>query len=153
MDLSRLETLVTSYPLESQTSWYAVDASVWPRCDAETSPDRVRYYHPYRHSHGSRSSRIGTIRGWFACRDAAQVGPRRAEYVHNIPGENIKVVAAQQIRSWLRQAPPTIGLPAVTFDAGYDSAQPSSALADLPINASAAKPAQCAFRAQVARRA
>ena len=33
-------------------AWYAVDASVWPRCDAETSPDRGYYHHPYRHSHG-----------------------------------------------------------------------------------------------------
>ena len=35
-----------------QTTWFAVDASVWPRCDAETSPDRGYYHHPYRHSHG-----------------------------------------------------------------------------------------------------
>ncbi len=40
MDLARLERLVASSPLEPQTTWFAVDASVWPRCDAETSPDR-----------------------------------------------------------------------------------------------------------------
>jgi hypothetical protein len=45
MDVTRLETFVASYPLESQTTWYAVDASVWPRCDAETSPDRGYYHH------------------------------------------------------------------------------------------------------------
>jgi len=52
MDLDHLETLVASYPLAPPTTWYAVDASVWPRCDAETSPDRGYYHHPYRHSHG-----------------------------------------------------------------------------------------------------
>src|SRR5215207_7358413 len=31
---------------------YAVDLSVWPRCDAEASPDRGFYYHPARHSAG-----------------------------------------------------------------------------------------------------
>ena len=51
MDLRRLETLVASCPLEPQSAWYAVDASVWPRCDAETSPERGFYHHPYRHSH------------------------------------------------------------------------------------------------------
>lgn len=45
MDLERLERLVASYPLTPQTTWYAVDASVWPRCDAETSPDRGYYHH------------------------------------------------------------------------------------------------------------
>ena len=40
MDLARLERLTASYPLEPPTAWFAVDASVWPRCDAETSPDR-----------------------------------------------------------------------------------------------------------------
>ena len=31
---------------------YAVDVSVWPRCDAESSPERGFYYHPSRHSAG-----------------------------------------------------------------------------------------------------
>ena len=31
---------------------YAVDVSVWPRCDAESSPERGYYYHPSRHSAG-----------------------------------------------------------------------------------------------------
>ena len=36
-----------------KTPVYAVDASVWARCDAETSPERgYYYYHPSRHSAG-----------------------------------------------------------------------------------------------------
>src|SRR3712207_8148766 len=31
---------------------YAVDVSVWPRCDAEASPGRGDYYHPSRPSAG-----------------------------------------------------------------------------------------------------
>src|SRR5262249_7996962 len=34
MDLTRLEMLVASYPGDPQTTWFAIDASVWPRCDA-----------------------------------------------------------------------------------------------------------------------
>jgi hypothetical protein len=38
IDLTRRkETLLASYRFEPQTAWHAVDASVWPCCDA---PDR-----------------------------------------------------------------------------------------------------------------
>jgi hypothetical protein len=36
----------------SRTPVYAVDVSVWSRCDAEASPGRGYYYHPSRHSAG-----------------------------------------------------------------------------------------------------
>src|SRR5262249_34997795 len=52
VDLKQLERLIASYPLATEAPWYAVDASVWPRCDAETSPARGYYAHPYRHCHG-----------------------------------------------------------------------------------------------------
>jgi len=45
----------------------------------------------------------------------------------------VKLVAAEQIGSWLHQAPPTATLPIVTFDAGYDPVQLSLALADVPV--------------------
>jgi DDE superfamily endonuclease len=133
VDLRHLERLVASYPLESQTTWYAVDASVWPRCDAETSPDRGYYHHPYRHSHGQP-----IVAGWNSSwlvqlprRCASGTAPKRVRRI--IPGENSSMVAAEQIRSWLSQAPsitrPTT-LPIFTFDAGYDPVQLSLALAD-----------------------
>ena len=37
---------------EAETPVYAVDVSVWDRCDAECSPERGYYYHPSRHSAG-----------------------------------------------------------------------------------------------------
>ncbi|HEX7169248.1 MAG TPA: hypothetical protein VF206_00350, partial [Rubrobacter sp.] len=37
---------------EGEPFVYAVDTSVWDRCDAETSPERGYYYHPSRHSAG-----------------------------------------------------------------------------------------------------
>jgi DDE superfamily endonuclease len=52
MPLPRLEQLVAAQPLETTTAWYAVDASVWPRCDAETAPPRGSYHHHTRHSNG-----------------------------------------------------------------------------------------------------
>jgi hypothetical protein len=47
-----LRNLVARYPLADGQAVYAVDVSVWARCDAETSPQRGYYYHPSRHSAG-----------------------------------------------------------------------------------------------------
>ena len=133
MDLERLEVLVGSYPLATEAAWYAVDASVWPRCDAETSPERGYYAHPYRHSHGQP-----IVAGWnyswlvqVPRRCSRWTAPLRMRRVR--PGENLNQVAAEQIRSWLRQAPPAPAdapPPIFSFDAGYDSVQLSLALAD-----------------------
>ncbi|MGO8946692.1 MAG: transposase [Ktedonobacterales bacterium] len=123
MDRVRLERLVASYPLEPQTSWFAVDASVWPRCDAETSPDRGYYHHPYRHSHGQP-----IVAGWnyswlvqVPRRCSSWTAPLRVQRI--IPGENVNVVAAEQIRSWLEQMDPPASTPIFTFYAD-PTAQP-----------------------------
>jgi DDE superfamily endonuclease len=53
IDAESLRRLLARHPLaESQTPVYAVDVSVWDRCDAECSPERGFYYHPSRHSAG-----------------------------------------------------------------------------------------------------
>src|SRR3954451_13191383 len=46
--------LLPRYPLAGgeEPCVYALDVSVWPRCDAEASPERGYYYHPSRHSAG-----------------------------------------------------------------------------------------------------
>jgi hypothetical protein len=133
MDLTRLERLVASHPLEAQTTWFAVDASVWPRCDAETSPQRGFYHHPYRQSHGQPIV-AGWNYSWLAQvprRCSSWTAPLRVRRI--IPGENVNLVAAEQIRSWLGQAVPLASVPIFTFDAGYDAVQLSLALAHLPV--------------------
>jgi hypothetical protein len=47
---------------------YAVDVTSWPRCDAESSPERGFYYHPSRHSAGQP-----IVAGW-AYQLVAQIG-------------------------------------------------------------------------------
>ncbi len=51
-----LRDLLVRHPLRDDgrdaSAVYAVDISVWPRCDAEASPERGFYYHPSRHSAG-----------------------------------------------------------------------------------------------------
>ncbi len=137
MDWEQLEQLIASYPIADETAWYAVDASVWPRCDAETSTARGYYPHPYRHSHGQP-----IVAGWnyswlvqLPRRCSSWTAPLRVRRL--IPGENVNAVATEQIRSWLHQAPqgvPDAPRPIFSFDAGYDAVQLSLALADAPVS-------------------
>ena len=130
MDLARLERLAASYPLEPQTTWFAVDASVWPRCDAETSPERGSSHQPYRQSHGQPM-----VAGWNSSwlvqvprRCASWTAPLRVRRI--LPGENRNLVAAEQMCSWLGQVGPLAtgaSGPICTCAAGYDAVQLSLA--------------------------
>src|SRR5215212_9684825 len=52
LDVAALGATLAQYPAADSQPVYAVDLSVWPRCDAEASPERGYYYHPSRHSAG-----------------------------------------------------------------------------------------------------
>jgi hypothetical protein len=125
MDLARLEQLVASHPVDPQATWFAVDASVWPRCDAETSPDRGYYHHPYRHSHGQPIV-AGWNYSWLAqvpLHCSSWTAPLRVRRI--TPGEHLNLVAAEQMRSWLGQATPLASGASqqiFSFDAGYEQA-------------------------------
>jgi len=127
---SRLEQLVASHPLAGGEPIYAVDVSVWPRCDAETSPGRALYYHASRHSAGQP-----IVAGW-AYSWIAQLGFARESWTAPLrvrrvrPQENSNVVAAEQITAFLAHLPADSLLPWFVFDAGYDPVQLSQALGD-----------------------
>jgi hypothetical protein len=100
---------------------YAVDVSVWPRCDAECSPERGYYYHPSRHSAGKP-----IVAGWayqFVARlnfvRESWTAPVDARRVH--PDEDANAVAAGQVEALLgRSAAECWRAPLFVFDAGYD---------------------------------
>ena len=55
IDTEALRSLLVRYPLPAEsttTPVYALDVSVWSRCDAESGLERGFYYHPSRHSAG-----------------------------------------------------------------------------------------------------
>jgi hypothetical protein len=57
IDPEAIRALLAHHPLHhplagAEASVYAMDVSVWDRCDAECSPERGFYYHPSRHSAG-----------------------------------------------------------------------------------------------------
>ena len=127
---SSLERLLSRHPLVDGEPIYAVDVSVWPRCDAETSPERALYYHASRHSAGQP-----IVAGW-AYSWIAQVGfareswtaPLRVRRLH--PQENANTAAAEQIAAFLPHLQPDDPLPWFLFDAGYDPVQLTQALGD-----------------------
>src|SRR5438046_10221039 len=52
VDTDLLSTVIGKRPLADGQPIYAIDVSVWSRCDAETRPERGYDYHPSRHSAG-----------------------------------------------------------------------------------------------------
>jgi hypothetical protein len=118
MEGQAIERLLAQHPLDAEEAIYAVDASVWARCDAETSPERAFYHHPSRHSAGQP-----IVAGW-AYHWIAQVSfahdswtaPRKVRRLK--PGENINHVAVEQIKELLQDTPDTASLPIFVFDAG-----------------------------------
>jgi len=75
MTRGALRDLVARHPLADGQPIYAVDVSVWARCDAETSPARGYYDHPSRHAAGKP-----IVAGW-AYQWINQLSMARAKWV------------------------------------------------------------------------
>jgi DDE superfamily endonuclease len=116
-----LQDLLSRYPLEGGELGcppiYAVDVSVWPRCDAEASPGRGYYYHPSRHSAGQP-----IVAGW-AYQLVAQLGFERDSWVAPVdarrlkPTEDTDEVAVEQARVLIGGLPGSGVEPIFVFDA------------------------------------
>jgi hypothetical protein len=124
IDEEALRKLLARHPLagtEGETPVYAVDASVWARCDAETSPERGYYYHPSRHSAGQP-----IVAGW-AYQFVARLNFARESWTAPVdvervrPAQDANVVAAEQVKELLsRLGRKEVAIPLFVFDAGYD---------------------------------
>jgi hypothetical protein len=68
IDEASLQDLLSRHPLEGGEPGfppiYAVDVLVWPRCDAEASPERGYYYHPAPSLIALRASRNDRVHGF-----------------------------------------------------------------------------------------
>ncbi len=99
---------------------YAVDVSVWDRCDAEASPGRGYYYHPSRHSAGQP-----IVAGW-AYQLVAGLSFERDSWVTPLdarrvrPEEDANDAAVEQVGDLLGRLPHQSAPPVFVFDAGYD---------------------------------
>jgi hypothetical protein len=123
LDVGSLRRLVGQQPLQDGQPIYALDASVWVRCDAETSPGRGYYYHASRHSAG-KPIVAGWSYQWLSQLSFARdswTAPLDVQRLY--PGEEVNTAAAGMIRRLLRRLPVDGPVPLFVFDAGYDSLQ------------------------------
>ena len=133
LDEERLRALLARCVPDADQPVYAVDVSVWPRCEAETSAERGYYYHPSRHLDGQP-----IVKGW-AYQWIAQLGFERdswtapVEVRRVLPQENAASVAAAQVKALRQRLPPTDTAPLFVFDAGYDVTALTHALLDEPV--------------------
>jgi hypothetical protein len=136
IDTEALRQLLTRHPLAGSgttTPVYAVDVSVWDRCDAECSPERGYYYHPSRHSAGQP-----IVAGW-AYQFIAQLNFVRESWsapvcVERIrPTQDANEVATEQVKAFLRLSPEEQRVaPLFVFDAGYDPVKVQQGLEETP---------------------
>jgi hypothetical protein len=140
IDDEALRKLLARHPFPSAEgeppSVYAVDVSVWDRCDAETSPERGYYYHPSKHSAGQP-----IVAGW-AYQFVAELNFVRESWTAPVdvrrvrPVQDANVVAAEQVRSFLRRSVAfrrrDATTPLFVFDAGYDPVKVQQGLEGSP---------------------
>ena len=140
IDTRTLRRLLAHYPLagsETTTPVYAVDVSVWDRCDAECSPERGFYYHPSRHSAGQP-----IVVGW-AYQFIAQLNFVRESWVALMdverlrPAQDANEVAVEQIKAFVRllhedEEEQQRAAALFVFDAGYDPVKVQQGLEGTP---------------------
>jgi DDE superfamily endonuclease len=109
---------------------FAVDASTWPRCDAETSPERGFYYSASRHSAGQPvvagwSYQWVTQLNWAPDSWTAPLDVCRVP-----PGADHTTATIDQVRRLVSLLGADGEVPLFVFDAGYDPIAVSAGLAD-----------------------
>src|SRR5919107_1012101 len=128
IDEKALRKLLACYPLASghgEPSVYAVDTSVWPRCDAESSPERGYYYHPSRHSAGQP-----IVAGW-SYQFVAQLNFVRESWTAPVdvqrvlPAQDANEVATQQIEALLSRLEEGEAVPLFVFALAAITQNPS----------------------------
>lgn len=125
-----LEARLAAQPLADGEPIYAVDASVWMRCDAATSPGRAIDDHPSRHSAGQPVV-AGWAYHWIAPLNFARESWTAPLSVRRLrPQENSTSAAAEQMTAFRRHLPGEGPLPGFIFDADYDPVRLTQALGD-----------------------
>jgi Transposase DDE domain len=120
IDAGRLRDLLAACRPSGWPLVFAVDGTSWPRCDAETSPERGFYYHPSRHSAGKP-----VVAGWWY-QQISQLSWSRDSWTWPLDARRFPPLADQvtatagQIRALLGRLGGTPEVPLFVFDAGYD---------------------------------
>ena len=131
IDTDRFRRLLVESRPQHWPAVFAVDASTWDRCDAETSPERGFYYSASKHSNGQPivagwSYQWITQLGWAPDSWTAPMDARRIT-----PHEDAVTVTIDQIDQLTGLAAVDRDMtPMFVFDAGYDPVALTVGLAD-----------------------
>jgi hypothetical protein len=119
---------------------FAVDASTWARCDAETSPERGFYYSASKHSAG-KPIVAGWSYSWITQLDWANnswTAPMDARRIP--PKADATDLTVSQVRDLVTRLGQSATTPVFCFDAGYDAIALTHELADVRANIVVADP-------------
>ena len=120
IDECRLRDLLVASRPAGWPAVFAVDASTWPRCAAETSPERGFYHHPSRHSAGQPIV-AGWSYQWIAGLSWAPDSWTAPLDARRIPPSADTVAATiAQVGELVGRLGDTEAVPTFVFDAGYD---------------------------------
>lgn len=133
VDLNKMRSLLVEQKPADWPAVYAVDATSWPRCDAETSPERGYHYCPSKQLDGKPivagwQYQVITQLNWEPNSWTAPVDQIRLK-----PGDNPTACSIEQVRGLVSRMPKNDQLPMFVFDAGYDSITLGDQLKDDPL--------------------
>lgn len=137
VDAGAMRDLLVEHRPETWPLVFAVDESTWPRCDAETSPERGFYYSASTHSAGQPIV-AGWSYQWITQLDwACDSWTAPLDAVRLAPDQSKVTATAAQIRDLagrLDESGTTAAVPTFCFDAGYDPIALTHELADVRAN-------------------
>ena len=130
IDTARLRTLLVAHRPAGWPAVFAVDASTWARCDAETSPERGFHYSASAHSNGQPIV-AGWSYQWITQLDWAPDSWTAPVDVTRIrPTADATTTTVDQVRRLVDLLPAQAEVPLFVFDAGYDAIALGADLAD-----------------------
>jgi hypothetical protein len=134
VDAEAMRDLLAEFRPAHWPAIYAVDASSWARCDAETSPERGFYYSASKHSAGQPIV-AGWSYQWICGLDwAADSWTAPLDAARIRPSEDATIATTAQVAALVGRLPTDGDVPTFVFDAGYDPIALSHGLADARAN-------------------
>jgi len=120
VDEDRLRRLLVMTRPKDWPMVFAVDASTWDRCDAETSPERGFYYSASKHSAGQPIV-AGWSYQWITQLDwAPDSWTAPLDALRITPAMDATTATIGQVRRLVGLLPNSGDVPLFVFDAGYD---------------------------------
>ena len=130
IDTGALQDLLVANRPKEWPAVFAVDASTWDRCDAETSPERGFYYSASKHSAGQPIV-AGWSYQWITQLDWAPdswTAPLDAQRI--APSQDATTETINQVQRLVERLEETDTAAMFVFDAGYDPIALGAGLAE-----------------------